>query len=169
MRASQPGASRAGRESRRELDWVLISKGTLYSGCSRFCLPGISTHMALVVDLALPTAHLSPLDPTGRQFRFNRATEQQLGAAREFVALYSWWGCAAGLTPDGVVRLCWDGMRSHIPLVRRSQQVLPHDVAEALGEADPAWWWSERTDVCHLSPLPVLPHPPPCVQIGPLR
>ena len=114
--------------SSRELDWVLISSATPCTACSKVTLPGLCTHVALQVDLTIPPAKLTPLDPSGRQFRFSQATSEQLFAGAEVASLYLYWAAAAGLLPDTVVRLCWDGLRPHIPPTSRRMQVHLRDV-----------------------------------------
>ena len=61
-----------GRRSTLEIDWILISPDTPCRAARRVCLPGISTHQAVQCDLDLVVDTLLPLDPTGRQFAFNR-------------------------------------------------------------------------------------------------
>ena len=119
------------RASSRELDWILISPDTPCLACSKTLLPGLSTHSALQVDLTIPYASIARLDPCGRQFRHNRATDDQVQSAADVVSLLLWWAAAALLPPDSTVRLCWDGMRLHIPSASRRLLARPRDIQEA--------------------------------------
>ena len=120
--------------SSRELDWVLISAATPCIACTKVTLPGLCTHSALQVDLTIPPAKLTPLDPSGRQFRFSHATPEQLLAGAETISLYLYWAEAAGLQPDAAIRLCWDGLRSHIQPTTSRTHVRPEDAQLAAVE-----------------------------------
>lgn len=93
--------------SRKEIDWLLISMDTPCVSCEKQLLPGLSTHLCLQCDLFIPAASFVPLDPTGRQFRFQQASDPQLHAASSAIALALWWAQAIGLPPDRAVTLCW--------------------------------------------------------------
>ena len=62
-------------------------------------LPGPCAHAVLQVDLTIPPATLTMLEPCGRQFRFNRTTPEQLLAGAEVISLYLQWADSAGRAP----------------------------------------------------------------------
>jgi hypothetical protein len=101
--------------SAHELDWLLLSPDTPCTACHRDLLPGLSTHKALQCDLTIPGSALRPVDPAGRQFRFQQATAEALQHAAAMIGLLLWWATAAGLPPDSAVLLCWDGLHPHTP------------------------------------------------------
>jgi hypothetical protein len=120
--------------SARELDWVLIGPNTPCTACHKALLPGLSTHVTLQVDLVIPTARISAADPSGRQFRYRSALPVDLEAAAAIVSLLLYWAAAGKLDPDAAVRLCWDGLRGHIPTSKPRLHVRPQDAAIARAE-----------------------------------
>jgi hypothetical protein len=120
--------------SAKELDWVFVSPTTPCTACTKVLLPGLSTHKGLQVDLTIPSALLTPLDPSGKQFRFRQATPTQLEDAAEIVSLYLHWAEAARLEPDTALRLCWDGLRGYIPTAHKRTQVRHEDATLADAE-----------------------------------
>ena len=69
-------------------------------------LPGLCSHRCFVCALHVPGAALRVGDPTGRQFRFNLATEEDLVTSGVVVGLLMWWAAAAMLSPDSTVVMC---------------------------------------------------------------
>ena len=90
--------------SKKEIDWVLISPDSSYSAAHREVLPGLSTHLALLVDIQLSMAALRPVDPCGRRFLFSRAQPAALQHAATIFALAAWWAAAAGASVDHIIR-----------------------------------------------------------------
>ena len=120
----------------------------------RDLLPGLSSHLALQCDMDLPAAHFSPVDPSGRLFRFARVSEARLHSASTPLSLLLWWGAAARLPLDALVQLGWEAFRGAIPAARHLVQVRPgalteaasllHGGADAPGSLAVAQWWRER-------------------------
>lgn len=132
----QPGEAtnvvvRRGKASSMEIDWILVSGDTPCTSADRQCLPGLSTHKALLCDLSFPRADLPNLDPAGRKFNFARAEPRQLRAAGALVNIGLWWGYRAGMPVDGLVRVAWDLMRWCIPSNTRAPIVTKHAAEEA--------------------------------------
>lgn len=91
--------------SRREIDWLLVSPDTPVATVTRHTLPGISTHLALLVDADLVIAALRPVDPCGRRFQYQRATPVRLEHAASIFGLVAWWAAFAGLPSDAILTL----------------------------------------------------------------
>ena len=98
-----PGGPRGSSE--KEIDWVLVSPDTAVVSANRVLLPGLCTHLALMVDLELSIAALRPIDPCGRRFRFERARADDLHLAGQLFSLVSWWGIVGGADPDAIIRM----------------------------------------------------------------
>lgn len=88
----------------REIDWFLLAADVPYTAAERLILPGISTHLALLLDLLLPLNDLRPKDPCGRRFLFHRARPERLHLAAHVLALATWWAASAGLDSDAIIR-----------------------------------------------------------------
>ena len=95
---------------------MLVSPDTAVTAAHRVLLPGLCTHLALLVDLELSIAALRPIDPCGRRFRFERAQADDLYLAGQLFSLVTWWGLAAGADPDTIIRMgLHHGAAPHTP------------------------------------------------------
>jgi hypothetical protein len=150
--------------SAHELDWLLLSPDTPCTACQRDLLPGLSTHKALQCDLTIPGSALRPVDPAGRQFRFQQATAEAMANAAALTGLLLWWATAAGLSPDSTVLLCWDGLRRSIPVPRRrwradmtavlsAADALQADGEPGISEESLSEWWARRNEEALISML----------------
>jgi endonuclease/exonuclease/phosphatase family metal-dependent hydrolase len=141
------------RRSATELDWVLVAPDTPCTGATRTHLPGISTHCALQCDLHPASHTFGPADPAGRHFRFRQATADQLAAAGNIVDLLLWWAASVGLSIEGTIHLCRDGMRASLPVQRRQHvpRSSPASSATSWGDYDEPVtfscrsWWQQRS------------------------
>ena len=91
--------------ARREIDWLFVSPDTPVATVTRYTLPGISTHLALLVDVEIIVAALRPVDPCGRRFQYQRATPARLEQAARIFGLVAWWAAAADLPTDAALTL----------------------------------------------------------------
>jgi endonuclease/exonuclease/phosphatase family metal-dependent hydrolase len=91
--------------SHTQLDWVLLSPDTVCYAAAAAVLPGLSTHAAVQVDLSLSALALRPHDPCGRRLRYTLAPPARLHHAAHLFALVAWWGVAAHLSADDIIRL----------------------------------------------------------------
>jgi hypothetical protein len=148
--------------SRRELDWVLVGPQTPCTDCEKTLLPGMSTHAVLQCDLNLPLCLLTPLDPSGRQFRFSQATPPQLASGGTVVSLYLWWAVAFALPPDAAVHLCWEGLRACVPVASRRRQFHPQHAMDARAQLEAnqglppdqlSAWWQLRLEASFVTRL----------------
>ena len=91
--------------SHKEIDWVLLSPDTVCRAAAAAVLPGLSSHSAVQVDLYLSALALRPSDPCGRRLRYKLAPSDRLHRAAHLFALVTWWGEAAHLSADDIIRL----------------------------------------------------------------